>query len=155
MWFAGVHADIGGGYPEKESGLSKFPLIWMIEEAVKCGLTVDRRTINQLRHGANRGKTARSATSLPISCENPHNSMSAAWRALEFIPKADKYKEWKERKSFLGHYIPDAEPRPIAEDAFIHESVVQRMNAVSKYRPVNFPSRYQTIPMVPGPSEHG
>ena len=33
VWFAGVHADIGGGYPEKERGLSKYPLIWMIEEA--------------------------------------------------------------------------------------------------------------------------
>ena len=26
VWFAGVHADIGSGYPEKESGLSKFAL---------------------------------------------------------------------------------------------------------------------------------
>src|SRR5436190_4800276 len=26
VWFAGVHADIGGGYPETESGLSKYPL---------------------------------------------------------------------------------------------------------------------------------
>jgi hypothetical protein len=31
VWFASVHADIGGGYPENESGLSKFPLDWMIE----------------------------------------------------------------------------------------------------------------------------
>ena len=38
VWFAGVHADIGGGYPEKESGLSKYPLLWMIDEARKCGL---------------------------------------------------------------------------------------------------------------------
>ena len=38
VWFAGVHADIGGGYPEKESGLSKYPLLWMIDEATKCGL---------------------------------------------------------------------------------------------------------------------
>src|SRR3546814_16468278 len=25
-WFSGVHSDIGGGYPEKESELSKLPL---------------------------------------------------------------------------------------------------------------------------------
>jgi uncharacterized protein (DUF2235 family) len=30
VWFSGVHADIGGGYPETESALSKFPLEWMI-----------------------------------------------------------------------------------------------------------------------------
>ena len=34
VWFAGVHADIGGGYPEDQSGISKYPLIWTIEEAV-------------------------------------------------------------------------------------------------------------------------
>ena len=33
--FAGVHADIGGGYPETESGLSKFPLLWMIDTSLK------------------------------------------------------------------------------------------------------------------------
>jgi hypothetical protein len=37
--------------PEKESGLSKFPLLWMIDEAVKSGLAVDRRTVNQLAWG--------------------------------------------------------------------------------------------------------
>ena len=54
VWFAGVHADIGGGYPEKQSGLSKYPLLWMIDEAIKCGLKVDRRTVNQLGWGRQR-----------------------------------------------------------------------------------------------------
>lgn len=44
VWFAGVHADIGGGYLEKESGLSKFPLLWMIHEAIKCGLIDGQHT---------------------------------------------------------------------------------------------------------------
>ena len=54
VWFAGVHADIGGGYPEAQSGISKFPLIWMIDEAVAHGLAVDRRTVNQLAWGIQR-----------------------------------------------------------------------------------------------------
>jgi len=37
--------------------------------------------------------------------------MNATWRALEYLPKKDKYKEWPERKSALGFYIPAAEPR--------------------------------------------
>src|SRR3954470_16107395 len=48
VWFAGVHADIGGGYPEVESSLSKYPLLWMIDEAEKAGLKFNRATINQL-----------------------------------------------------------------------------------------------------------
>jgi uncharacterized protein (DUF2235 family) len=31
IWFAGNHADIGGGYPENESRLSDITLSWMIE----------------------------------------------------------------------------------------------------------------------------
>jgi hypothetical protein len=41
VWFAGVHCDVGGGYPEEHSGLSKFPLEWMLEEAKIAGLQVN------------------------------------------------------------------------------------------------------------------
>ncbi|HWB44228.1 MAG TPA: DUF2235 domain-containing protein, partial [Hyphomicrobiaceae bacterium] len=33
VWFAGNHADIGGGYPETESRLSDIALSWMVAEA--------------------------------------------------------------------------------------------------------------------------
>ncbi len=151
VWFAGVHADIGGGYPEKQSALSKYPLIWMIEEAIEAGLAVNRQTVNHLAWGIGR-KNSPYTYVKPDFLSDPHNSMSLAWRALEFLPKADKYKEWKSRASFLGHYIPDAEPRPIPEGALVHESVDQRVKAVSKYRPVNLPSKYEIVPMPPGPS---
>jgi uncharacterized protein (DUF2235 family) len=150
VWFAGVHADIGGGYPEKESGLSKFPLLWMIDEAVKCGLAVDRRTVNQLAWGIQRKGSPFSYVA-PDILRDPHDSMSWAWRVLEYIPKSDKYKEWKARKSYLGYYIPEAEPRPIPSGALIHESVVKRMQAVSKYRPINLPASYEVFPMSSGP----
>jgi uncharacterized protein (DUF2235 family) len=152
VWFAGVHADIGGGYPEKESGLSKFPLLWMIDEAVKAGLAIHPQTVNQLAWGVHRKGSPYSYVA-PDIMQDPHDSMSAAWRVLEFIPKEDKYKEWKARKSWLGHYIPDAEPRPIPEDAFVHESVVQRMQAVAKYRPVNFPSSPRVVAMPSSPAQ--
>ena len=73
--------------------------------------------------------------------------MKPAWRILEYIPKSDTYKEWPARKSQLGFYIPDAEPRLIPDGAFIHESALKRMNAVADYRPINLPARYETVPM--------
>ena len=63
VWFAGVHADIGGGYPEKESGLSKYPLLWMIDEATKCGLR-STRPPSTSSPGAFSARAARS----PMSC---------------------------------------------------------------------------------------
>jgi uncharacterized protein (DUF2235 family) len=150
VWFAGVHADIGGGYPEKESGISKYPLIWMIDEAVAHGLAVNRATVNHLAWGIERKGSPFSYVPPSIDCP-PHNSLTLPWRPLEYIPKSDKYKEWKSRPSFLGHYIPDGEPRVIADDALVHESVIQRRDTVKDYRPVNLPKNPRIIPMPPGP----
>jgi hypothetical protein len=33
VWFSGVHADVGGGYPENESRLSDIALKWMLDAA--------------------------------------------------------------------------------------------------------------------------
>ncbi|SNT02259.1 Uncharacterized protein, PA2063/DUF2235 family [Tardiphaga sp. OK246] len=151
VWFSGVHADIGGGYPEIESGLSKFPLIWMIDEAVKHGLSVDPQTVNQLAWGKQRRGSPFSYVP-PDIMRDPHDSMSSVWRLLERLPKSDKYKEWGARKSYLGHYIPDAEPRFIQPEAFVHQSVIDRMAAVPGYRPENFPDRPKIIPMAVGPT---
>lgn len=41
VWFAGAHADVGGGYKVGEDGLSDIALRWMAAEAMKCGLTVN------------------------------------------------------------------------------------------------------------------
>jgi hypothetical protein len=78
--------------------------------------------------------------------------MTMAWRVLEYLPKSDRYKEWPQRRSHFGFYIPDAEPRLIPDDAVIHESVEKRMNAGLGYQPVNFPRRYTTFPMSEPPS---
>jgi uncharacterized protein (DUF2235 family) len=36
VWFAGAHANVGGGYPD--DSLARIPLLWMTGEAEKCGL---------------------------------------------------------------------------------------------------------------------
>jgi uncharacterized protein (DUF2235 family) len=152
VWFAGVHADIGGGYPEAESGLSKYPLLWMIGEAAAHGLAVNKQAVNQLGWGIQRQGS-------PFSYVTPdfkgdlHRSLTKVWKALEWLPKSDSYKEWKVLRSTFGHYIPNGEPRAVPANAFIHESVLRRMEAMLHYRPVNLPQRRQIIPMPAGAQE--
>ena len=146
VWFAGVHADIGGGYTEAESGLSKFPLLWMIEEAVAHGLAVNTQAVNQLAWGVQRAGSPFSYVA-PDVMRDPHQSLTAPWRGLERIPKSDRYKEWQALRSAFGCYIPNAEPRSVPEGAWIHESVLRRMEAVPHYRPINFPQAHRTIPV--------
>jgi Uncharacterized alpha/beta hydrolase domain (DUF2235) len=47
VWFAGVHADVGGGYPENESRLSDVTLHWMLSAAavIPEGLQYDDRVL--------------------------------------------------------------------------------------------------------------
>jgi hypothetical protein len=47
----------------------------------------------------------------------------------------------------FGFYIPEGEPRLVADNALIHESVLRRMEAVTQYRPTNVPSTHQIVPM--------
>jgi len=158
VWFAGVHSDVGGGYAEVESGESKYPLLWMIAEAEKAGLNFNPATVKQLAWGIQRKNS-------PFQYVEPaytgktgmlHDSMTAAWRVLEFLPKRAKYREWPERKVTLGFYIPDGEPRPIPDGAHVHESVLKRMAVEPNYRPVNMPKDYVTVPMpVPVPPHAG
>lgn len=53
VWFAGVHADIGGSYPpDKDTGYSAAdtPLAWMLDEATAAGLTVEPHIRAALTH---------------------------------------------------------------------------------------------------------
>ena len=70
----------------------------MIDEAVKCGLKVDTRTVNTLAWGRQRLNS-------PFSYVAPsyeamlHHSLHGAWWLLEFFPKNAKYREWPDRKT--------------------------------------------------------
>jgi uncharacterized protein (DUF2235 family) len=47
VWFAGNHADIGGGYPENESRLSDISLQWMIDQATDARLGDDALLVDR------------------------------------------------------------------------------------------------------------
>lgn len=46
VWFAGAHADVGGGYPASERGLADVALRWMVNRVSDtCGLELDPRPL--------------------------------------------------------------------------------------------------------------
>jgi len=140
VWFAGVHADIGGGYPELQSGLSKFPLAWLIDEAVAHGLKINVAMRNNLVSGQPRagGKNTYVAPDFQAQL---HNSLTPLWTPLEWFPKSMKWNEWP-RPNFLRYYIPNAEPRRIADPELkprIHASAIERKEKLPDYNPPNFP----------------
>lgn len=150
VWFAGVHSDVGGGYPDVESGLAQYPLLWMAEQAASAGLVLDRGLLARLTGQA--GAADESGTQVPPSpTAELHKSLTGAWWIFEFLPKLARLKEWPRRLAFLGLYIPWAEPRPIPNrpqnlsdsgPAVVHSSLLARIADCPGYRPVNLPAHF-------------
>jgi uncharacterized protein (DUF2235 family) len=77
VWFAGVHSDVGGGYPAAECGLSRIPLRWMLREARKAGLLVNDTYLATLALDEAGVATDESAAQ--------HESLDRFWWGLEFL----------------------------------------------------------------------
>jgi uncharacterized protein (DUF2235 family) len=140
VWFAGFHSDIGGGFEEEESGIAKYPLKWMIDEAVACGLRINRAMYNHLVLGRPRKGGSKTYVA-PTPTAPLHNSMSAGWLLFELWPRRVKWRDWPKRPSLLGLYLPLCEPRRIDEGALVHHSVFERIDAVQDYCPPNLPPK--------------
>src|SRR5215469_907820 len=81
VWFAGVHSDIGGSYPEGESGLSKITLEWMLKEAIDKGLIVDMDKVDLVL-----GRTRPMWFVPPDPVDGEHQSLHGPWWILEALP---------------------------------------------------------------------
>ncbi len=123
VWFPGSHGDVGGGYPESESGLAKVALEWLLREAQAEGLlTVEEREARIMgRAGGNYVKPDPGAT-LHDSLRGP------LWRLAQLFPKkrwerrlVDGKETWVQKRkiSLAGH-------RRIPPGACIHEAAYAR-----------------------------
>lgn len=149
VWFAGSHSDVGGGFIEEQSALSKFPLLWMLEQARAHGLHIRTSMVNHIVRGKPRAN-ARSYTKPDPA--GPLHRMAWYWRLLEILPKSVRYQDWPKRRRLFGRYLPLAEPRSIPDGSLIHSSAIERMRRIRGYRPPNLPSTY-TIEMLTGPTD--
>ena len=68
-----------------------------------------------------------------------HNSLSGAWWIPEYLP----HQYWDKDTRTTKWTIPIGAPRQILADksTVIHESVQQRLDAVTDYQPANIPTR--------------
>lgn len=141
VWFPGVHSDVGGGYPEKESGLSKIALQWMVHEACALGLKVDsyryNRAMGRVQNENGDWKTGENKNyPFPDATASAHESLKGAWLALQLLPKSLEYweknkhrrtiKSEKDRPQQMksGKKAPARGQNPL----LVHQSVLDRMN---------------------------
>ena len=127
MWFAGVHADVGGGHPEPESGLAKIPLGWIMDEARKAGLKIDDKHFDRYVNGLGTDKYVQ-----PDVLGKKHVNWMI-WYVLNFIPRL-RTLSYDPKKYKL--FIPFLRRRIIQKEDQVHRSVFERMKQ-SGYNPKN------------------
>jgi uncharacterized protein (DUF2235 family) len=71
VWFAGVHSNVGGGYPDAR--LSELTLEWMLERAQQCGLALE---------------TPFEPTLAPNCCGELYQSMTWYYKTLGQVERA-------------------------------------------------------------------
>jgi hypothetical protein len=125
VWFPGVHADVGGGYPESAGGLWREPFLWMLGEAKQSGVLTDP------------SREHRVLTRAPVPekpwAEPQHESLTWVWWPAELFPKLRYNKRFGRRLPSLGL----GRRRHIEPRSHIHRSAVERMDSVKDYAPRN------------------
>jgi uncharacterized protein (DUF2235 family) len=136
VWFAGVHADVGGGYPDKDAGLARLSLQWMLGEARSCGLRTE-----------------------PVQETDMLNRLGSEGTPDALAPQHDESKKWlwwlgsllprvaysKQRKGRIPRWPNLARARVLYEGALIHRSVETRMRDLSpRYNP-KLPTQFSVI----------
>ena len=120
VWFPGVHCDVGGGYPESESGLSKIALGWMLDEAAAKGLLVDEgKRDAELGRGGDRAHTP------PDARAAAHESLKGFWHVAEFAWK----KHYDRATGREGRRMNLYRRRTIPPGALVHASAYERGDA--------------------------
>jgi uncharacterized protein (DUF2235 family) len=115
VWFSGVHCDVGGGYPESESGLSKIALQWMIRHAELNSLLVNAPRVAEVLGSSNHYVR-------PDTHAQAHESLKGWWNLAEVAPK--EHFDWNTKKT--RRHMNLWSRRTIPPQSLIHESAFDR-----------------------------
>ncbi|TVP68791.1 MAG: DUF2235 domain-containing protein [Rhodobacteraceae bacterium] len=120
LWFAGVHADVGGGYPEKHAGLGKVALNWMIDETRALGVHYSETTVKRLVLGR-LGDKPHPRYVPPDPMAPAQDSLNIFWRLTGLIPRLRHGTLWP-----IGLYLPLWRRRQVGAEDPVHVSLRDR-----------------------------
>jgi uncharacterized protein (DUF2235 family) len=138
VWFSGVHSDVGGSYPQLQSGLANITLKWMIEETKKADAHFDEERVRMVLGTPGSGEPTPATAALAPMYEKPksdmlHPSLHGIWWLLELFSHRyyDKDDSSVRKRISLGAY------RKIPTGSLVHPSVRERFETKVCYRPRN------------------
>ncbi|MEW7855082.1 DUF2235 domain-containing protein [Pseudomonas chlororaphis] len=126
VWFAGVHADVGGGYPAGESQLALIALRWMVGECLEAGLSIDVE--------ACRAQLYPASSVLQDPLAQAHDSLTRNWLIAEWVPRLVWNPKTHKRVREYGSMPPFGKPRSReiltdkpGQKVRVHDSVAVRL----------------------------
>jgi uncharacterized protein (DUF2235 family) len=133
VWFAGVHSNVGGGYPDDT--LAYIPFVWMITEAQHCGLKFK--------------SDAATPPADPDTFKNAISKRDKDGRIYDPRQGLGGYYRYGPRKLVQlcnAQYSKKEDDEVLIERPKIHESVFRRIdNHAHAYAPVGLPATYDVV----------
>jgi uncharacterized protein (DUF2235 family) len=80
VWFAGVHSDVGGGYPD--ASLADVPLVWMTARARECGVAFESTFLDGGSRASARELSESAEPIAPDPLGPMHDSRTGFYRLL-------------------------------------------------------------------------
>lgn len=122
VWFAGMHSNVGGGYPD--DGLAGVPFCWMIDEAKKYGLLLKENGEKEVRDSA-------------VAVGKMYDSRKGLGGFYRYFPR---------KMEMLTNNTFDSKRPCVIPRPKVHESVISRIEkGVDAYAPIGFPPRYAVV----------
>ncbi len=133
VWFAGVHSNVGGGYPDDT--LAYVPFVWMITEAQRCGLKFKSDTM--------------APPADPDPFKNAVSKRDKDGRIYDPRAGLGAYYRYGPRKLVQlcnPQYKKKEDDEVLIERPKIHETVFRRIdNRAHAYAPVGLPPVYDVV----------
>jgi hypothetical protein len=134
VWFTGVHANVGGGYPD--DSLAQIPLYWIMQEAQACGLVFK--------------------ASNPAAIAEIKEAQDKDGRLYDSRAGLQSYYRYGPRR--LSRLCNELFSRTLNDEVSIttpkiHESVFRRIqNNAHVYAPIGIPHEYEVVVTVLKPN---
>jgi uncharacterized protein (DUF2235 family) len=150
VWFAGTHANVGGGYPDDR--LAHVPLVWIMRQAALCGLEFKQAPEDDpdaIRH-------ALSAADKDGRLYDSRHGLAGYYRygprkiaelcAPHYTPVvALLARLLRMEPSAVRRWFPEKDVVEIDEPK-IHFTAIERMlNGAFAYAPIGFPPKYAVV----------
>jgi len=141
VWFAGVHANVGGGYPD--DSLAHVSLNWMLDQAKACNLRFKATEISQSAPNNAGGTDTLSAVAVLKDRQDPDGRLYDSRSGL-----GGYYRYGPRSVADLANSGLSTDRRDIVsvEVVKIHETAFSRMKVnAHSYAPISLPGKYEIV----------